>query len=370
MTCRWPQCGGWKRPTYTHLLATLHPREGEEFTLSKRFINEALETLKRAFDRLERPSSKLEEYARKLRMSVKYIARFVELMDGENEVIELLNTTEDKILKTIRVNTLKINKWKLMKLLEEKGFTLKPISYVPYALAVIKSPMSIGATHEYLLGYYIVQSLASMFAPLALYPYKGPILDACAGAGAKTTQIAQHNPNELIVAVDISKRKLLGLKNHVSRLGIPNVVAIRYDVRYIPRLNMKFQTALVDAPCTGEGLIVLPKGRKMQRDLRGLLDRVKLQLEILASVVESVIDSGIIVYSTCSTAVEENEYVVSIVAQEYGLRIDKINIDIPARKGIIDYLGLPILDEASNCIRLYPHIHRTEGFTICRLVKK
>lgn len=354
---------------YTSTSHTTSPR-GEGSTLSKRFINEALEALKRAFNKLERPSAKLEEYAQKLRMSSKYIARFVELMGSENEVIELLSTTEDKILKTIRVNTLKISRWKLVRLLEEKGFILKPIQHIPYALAVIKSPMSVGATHEYLLGYYIVQSLASMFAPLALYPYKGPILDACAGAGAKTTQIAQHNPNELIVAVDISKRKLLGLKNHVSRLGIANVIAIKYDARHIPKLNIEFQTALVDAPCTGEGLIVLSKGRKMQRDLRDLLDRVKLQLEILASVVESVADDGVIVYSTCSTAVEENEYVVSIIAREYGLRIDKINLDIPARKGITDYLGLPILDEASNCIRLYPHIHRTEGFTICRLVKK
>jgi len=326
--------------------------------------------LKEAFNRLKKPSAKLEEYARKLGMSTMYMARFVEIMGSEDEVIELLNITEDKILKTIRVNTLKISRWKLAKLLEEKGFVLKPIHYIPYALAVIKSPISIGATHEYLLGYYIVQSLASMLAPLALYPYKGPILDACAGAGAKTTQIAQHNPNDLIVAVDINRRKLLGLKNHVSRLGITNIVAIEYDVRRISELNIQFQTALVDAPCTGEGLIVLQKGRKIQRSLHSLLDRVKLQLEILASVVESIVDNGVIVYSTCSTAVEENEYVVSMVAQEYGLKIDKINLDIPSRKGVTDYLGLPILDEASNCVRLYPHVHRTEGFTICRLVKK
>ena len=326
--------------------------------------------LKEAFNRLKKPSAKLEEYARKLGMPTRYMARFVEILGGEDEVIELLNTTEDKILKTIRVNTLKISRWKLVRLLEEKGFVLKPIHYIPYALAVIKSPISIGATHEYLLGYYIVQSLASMFAPLALYPYKGPILDACAGAGAKTTQIAQHNPNDLIVAVDINRRKLLGLKNHVSRLGITNVVAVKYDVRHISKLNIQFQTALVDAPCTGEGLIVLSKGRKVQRNLQSLLDRVKLQLEILASVVESVVDNGVIVYSTCSTAVEENEYVVSIVAQEYGLKIDKVNFDIPVRKGITDYLGLPILNEASNCVRLYPHIHHTEGFTIRRLVKR
>ena len=354
----------------THICWPRYIPEREEFTLSKRFINEALEILKKAFSKLGRPSTKLEEYAQKLEMSGKYIVRFVELMGDENEVVELLSTAEDKILRTIRVNTLKIGRWELARLLEEKGFILKPIQYIPYALAVIKSPVSVGATHEYLLGYYIVQSLASMFAPLALYPYKGPILDACAGAGAKTTQIAQHNPNELIVAIDINKRKLLGLKNHVSRLGVANVVAIKYDARHIPKLNVEFQTALVDAPCTGEGLIVLSKGRKVRRDLRDLLDRVKLQLEILASVVESVADGGVIVYSTCSTAVEENEYVVSIVAREYGLRIDKINLDVPARKGVTDYLGLPILDEASNCIRLYPHIHRTEGFTICRLVKK
>ena len=93
--------------------------------------------LKRAFSKLGRPSAKLEEYAQKLEMSGKYIVRFVELMGDENEVVELLSTAEDKILRTIRVNTLKIGRWKLARLLEEKGFILKPIQYIPYALAVI-----------------------------------------------------------------------------------------------------------------------------------------------------------------------------------------------------------------------------------------
>ncbi len=302
------------------------------------------------------------------------VARYLELFDGSYEEVEKFFTTQGhEVYKTIRVNTLKISVEELAKRLMAKGLKLRPYEPTPYGLIVDYTPVSIGALHEYMQGYYTIQGPASMLPVIALRPEEnedGIVLDCCAGAGVKTTQIAQHVPMKPILAIDVNKRKLRALKNNLSRMGVLNVVAVNIDARKLPSSwprDLELPThILIDAPCSGEGLWPYPRG-KWPRTRRDIVSRVHIQVELLLSILRLAIENTVIVYSTCSTSVEENEYVVNEVLDVAGDAIVLEDPRIPGIYGKTEYLGLQFSGDVAKCRRLLPHLHHTEGFTICRL---
>ena len=297
-----------------------------------------------------------------------HAARYITLL-GYEEAAHLFSLNQEDIMRTIRVNTLVTNVTEVRRRLEGKGFKTRPHPYIEYGIVIDQEPYSIGATVEYMEGLYTIQGPASMLAVPALRPeeHKGIIADCCAGAGIKTTQIAQHNPRKPIIAFDINKRKLLALKNNASRLSATNIVAFNADARTMSSYAT-FSAVLVDAPCSGEGLVPFPWGR-WKRSFADIIGRVKLQYQLLNEALNAVKPGGTVVYSTCTLSVEENEYLVSLVARTRGdVEIEDPGINGGAR-GVTRYQGLSIASEAVKCRRFYPHIHRTEGFTICRLRK-
>ncbi|ABM81380.1 RsmB/NOP family class I SAM-dependent RNA methyltransferase [Hyperthermus butylicus] len=336
-------------------------------------IAAALRELKEAFHRLEEKygdlAQSLVEKYHSVRLHRDQVVRYLELFDTVSEVERLLSTGEDKVMKTIRVNTLLADPEEVSERLEAKGFRLRRHPYIDYGLVVLEEPIPIGATHEYMLGLYTVQGPASMMVVPALDPPgKGRIADMCAGAGVKTTQIAQHSPQAHIVALDINRRKLLALKNNASRLAVFNIVALNMDARRLPQLG-RFDAILLDAPCSGEGLLAFQRGR-WPRSFNDIASRVELQLQLLKAGIEALADNGVLVYATCSISVEENEYVVTRILEEYSsldLEEPPIKAGLPGKQS---YAGLKLDRRVSRCRRFYPHIHGTEGFTICRLVKR
>jgi NOL1/NOP2/sun family putative RNA methylase len=334
-------------------------------------LPEALARLREAYHALTR-NTRLVREAERLRQQHSWLhihqaLRYIALLGAEAE--NFLGTSGDTLMKTIRANTLKTTPAELAKRLREKGFHIDRHPYINYGLVVRKAPYSPGAALEYLLGYYTIQGPASMLAAPALEPLSNValIVDMCSGAGVKTTQIAQHNPEAPIVAIDISRRKLAALKNNASRLAASNITAYHMDARQLPqRLRQKASHILLDAPCSGEGLIPYPKGR-WPRSFKDILSRVTLQHELIAAAVEALQPGGTLVYSTCTISVEENEYVLSMFTLSGVLEPEEPPIS-GGDDGITEYLGLPIDERLKHgCRRFFPHRHRTEGFTICRL---
>ncbi|KSW11682.1 hypothetical protein CF15_02360 [Pyrodictium occultum] len=291
--------------------------------------------------------------------------RYLALLGGEAE--RLLSIGEKDVMKTIRVNTLLTSVEELEERLAAKGVVTRRHPYIWYGLVVEETPYSIGALHEYMQGLYTIQGPASMMAVPALRPEEaGRIADMCAGAGVKTSQIAQHNPEAPILALDINSRKLLALKNNMSRLAVFNVAALHMDARRLPGLG-RFDAVLLDAPCSGEGLLPFPRGR-WRRSFSDILSRVELQLQLLDAGLDALEPGGVLVYATCSIAVEENEYVVNTLLEARGDFVVE-EPRVPGDPGVTSYIGLRLDPSLSRCRRFLPHRHRTEGFTICRLVK-
>ncbi len=217
----------------------------------------------------------------------------------------------------IRVNTLKINSEELKERLENKGVVLKE-TFLDYAFEVVKSPFSIGATPEYLFGYYMPQSISSMIPPIILNPREDDfILDMCAAPGGKTTHLAQLMKNKgTIVAVEISKTRVKALKSNINRMGVLNTIIINADMRkykdYLLKKGIFFDKILLDAPCSGN--IIKDKNRNVsEEDIKYCSLRQKELIDIGIDLLKK---GGELVYSTCSVEVEENEEVIKYILQK------------------------------------------------------
>jgi NOL1/NOP2/sun family putative RNA methylase len=338
-------------------------------------LTSGLEKLRQSYARLlqKKNDPRIEYLLHRHRwLHIHQALRYIELL-GRDGAEGFLETAEHSIMRTIRTNTLKISTTELMERLRAKGFKLHQHPYIDYGIVVEKAPYSLGATEEYLLGYYTIQGPASMLAVPAMEPIGNAlVVDMCAGAGVKTTQIAQHSPRARITAFDINRRKLAALKNNSSRLGVANITAYHADATRSPEILGEEVAAniLLDAPCSGEGLIPYEKGR-WPRSFNDIINRMILQYSLLDAAVKLLKPGGTLVYSTCTISVEENEYLLSLILSKY----PDLHPEPPPVKGgtegVDEYLDLPIDPRLRiACRRYYPHIHRTEGFTICRLRMK
>jgi len=299
------------------------------------------------------------------------VARYAELLGSREEVEGMLGAREGDVMRTLRANTLRVDRDELASRLEAKGASVRPYRHAPYGLVVEESPIPLAAYHEHLLGLFYIQGPASMLPVLALSPEGASrIADAAAGVGGKATQISQHNPRSPVIALDVSERKLMALKANASRLGAFNIVAYLMDARGIGSLG-EFDRVLLDAPCTGEGLMPFARGRR-PRPQGEVESAARVQVELLESALRSLGPGGELVYSTCSTNFEENELVVHSVLEALEdsgaghFSLVDTGLDF-GDAGAVEYAGISLPSQFRLCRRFYPHRHATEGFTICRI---
>ncbi|MBS1889721.1 MAG: hypothetical protein JST59_00380 [Actinobacteria bacterium] len=140
----------------------------------------------------------------------------------------------------------------------QRGVSLDPLAeWSKVGIKIYESRVPIGATPEYLAGHYMLQSASSLLPVIALDAHPGErVLDMAAAPGGKTTYIAQTMKNSgVIVANDSKKERLRALQFNVQRLGISNTIVTNYDGRKITHVMNNFDRVLLDAPCTGLGII-------------------------------------------------------------------------------------------------------------------
>ncbi|MEM2204448.1 MAG: RsmB/NOP family class I SAM-dependent RNA methyltransferase [Sulfolobales archaeon] len=300
------------------------------------------------------------------------VERYIRILGSSAE--DLLEAIEDQsILKPVaRCNNLRIDCKRLEERLRNLGFEVRRLEWSREAIEILRTPGSPtpGSTHEYLKGYYYLHRDSSpLIPPLNMDLGVGDsVLDTCAAPGGKTTYIAQLTGDKgLVVANDISLDRIRSLVSNIARMGFKSIAVTRGDARRIKEVvGRKFNRILVDAPCSAEGYIMIDPGRKRRTDQKSLAALVRRQIEILASAIEILEPGGILVYSTCSIAPEENEYVVSRVLDIYD---DEIFLREPSlsiwSRGIEDLWIKRISPEVRRCIRTWPHIHKTGGSFTC-----
>lgn len=299
----------------------------------------------------------------------KLIDRYISLF-GKKETQQLLKYNELPLPKSIRVNTLKIGVKECIKRLSKKGFKFTKIPWCNTGFVVNKSRYSIGATTEYLLGYYYIQDPSSMAPATELNPTKEDlVLDMNAAPGGKTTHLAQLMKNSgAIIAVDKNQEKLRELKRNIERCGVENVITINMDATKIEKLNLKFDKILLDVTCTGEGTIRKNPQRKKTLQIKDFQHYSNIQNTLLKTASKVIKKGGILLYATCAMSPEENEMQIEYAVEELGFKVLPIRTK-QASKGMTRFFGEEHKAYLSKTGRFYPHIHDTQGFFMAKLKK-
>mgnify|MGYP006301691283 CR=1 FL=1 len=243
-----------------------------------------------------------------------------------------------------------------------------PLTFVPTAYWY-EADFSLGATPEYLQGWYYLQETASLLPPLILDPKEEElVLDMAAAPGSKTTQLAQlMHGKGAIVALDADAMRLISLRNNIERLGIANIAIYKKDARFADDLKQSFDKVMLDAPCSGNYCI--EKDFFTKRTVSDFKQRSRLQKELLKSAYKVLKVGGTLVYSTCSLEPEEDELVVDWFIKQYpDMVLQKIDLPI-GDPGLTKVFEEELDPSLANTLRLWPHKTQTQGFFIAKLLK-
>ncbi len=271
-----------------------------------------------------------------------------------------------------RINTLKIERKKLIERLDEQGVAWAGFGWYPLGLKIdAESP---GKLLLNMLGFIHIQEELSMVPPLVLDPRpEERVLDMCASPGSKTTQISQMMNNRgLVIANEPSLARVAALRSNCERLGAMNVAITRYDGRRFPR--GPFDRVLVDAPCSAEGRERRGPGVLARSSCQRSLDLQALQIGLLENALRLTKPGGVVVYSTCTYAPEENEMVVQSVLNrsddQNSSHLEKVIIPgLKSCPGIAEWNGISMSEQMRSAARYYPHINDTGGFFVAKIIK-
>jgi NOL1/NOP2/sun family putative RNA methylase len=263
----------------------------------------------------------------------------------------------------IRMNVTNAKGKNLVERLHVLGVQLEKVPFLEMGYWVCCSKVSVGATAEYLLGLYSIQEAAAQI-PVTLFTdlRDKTVLDACAAPGGKTVQLADLMGNTgTLVALDVTKRRLAALSNHLERCHVSNAIVFHLDARQASRLNVKFDKILLDAPCSGN--FAADNAWFARRTLKDVERNAQLQRELLTEAAACLSDNGEIVYSTCSLEPEENEVNLDWAIKHLNLQIEEI--DCHGQKGLKDVFGRRLNASVERCRRIWPT--ETQGFFVCKL---
>ncbi len=278
---------------------------------------------------------------------------------GDAQLLALARGLQEPAPLDLRVNTLKAPREAVLDRLDYDQIEAQPTRYSPTGVRLRGKPV-LNRHPMFLDGAVEVQDEGSQLLGMLVEPRRGEMVaDFCAGAGGKTLQLgAAMSSSGRLYAFDVSDKRLDNLAPRLKRSGLSNVfpqrIANENDAK-VKRLRGKIDRVLVDAPCTGLGTLRRNPDLKVRQTAAGLVELNAKQRSILAAAASLVKPGGRLVYGTCSLLREENEDIVeAFLAAHPDFELVPAG-PILARQGV----SLPL---AGPFLRLYPHVHDTDGF--------
>lgn len=292
----------------------------------------------------------------------KPLTEFLTPQLGFDNVFKLAKSILEKSKISLRVETHKISREKAQMLLEQEGIETEFSKVSPQGLVGKKG--FVPSSRLFQDGLMTIQDESSMLvAPILASGLldNGDVLDACAAPGGKTTHLASLISGH-VTALDLHEHKVNLIKENAARLELSDkITALSGDARKLKEMfpQKLFSGILVDAPCSGLGLMRRKPDIKYQKNLQDFLKLPEIQLEILESAAKVLKVGGIIVYSTCTITKTENEDVVEKFLQKHPeFVLEKIVLDETS-----------IVNNPNLTLTILPQDYLTDGFFISRLRK-
>jgi 16S rRNA (cytosine967-C5)-methyltransferase len=332
-----------------------------------KFINAVLRNVSRNKENIQFPD-KAKEPNKYLSIVYSHPMWIVEKWLGEFgfEFTEQLLIANNKVPNfTIRVNRLKIDKEALMKILDQEDIEYGDSLYNKEAL-YIKGTSAIENKSSFKQGLYQIQDESSILVGHALDPKPGDLLiDICSAPGGKATHAAELMDNKgRIIARDVYQHKLDLIQHNCKRLGISIVETEIFDAKEIDRkLIGKADKVLLDAPCSGLGVLRRKPDMKLKKTADNFDELNKLQQQMLSKAAEYVKPKGVLVYSTCTINKSENLKVVeSFLKNREDFYLEDLSKLLPE--------NLESNTKTKGYVEIFPNIHGIDGFFIARLRRK
>lgn len=292
-----------------------------------------------------------------------------------NQLLEFLEASEVQRPLTIRSNSLKVRRRDLAQTMINRGVNLDPLGkWTKEGLVVYSSQVPLGATPEYLAGYYMIQGASSMLPVIALAPEENErILDLCAAPGGKSSHIAALMKNTgVLFANDINKERLQAVVGNFHRLGIQNAIVTNVDGTKYDKVITGFDRVLLDAPCTGSGVISKDPSVKTTKTEIDIQRCYNLQRKLLLTAIDCLSSNsetgGFIVYSTCSILPQENEWVIDYALRKRNVKLVPTGLDI-GTEGFVNFDGQKYHPTMKLTRRFYPHTYNMDGFFVAKMQK-
>jgi len=279
---------------------------------------------------------------------------------GEEETEKFLAANNDIPPVHAHANTLKISAEELENMLESSGCEWKAHSWLEGCYELHLGG-NIEEMEVFKNGYIQIQDAAARVAVLAAEPKKETkVLDVCAAPGGKSIAAAMLMNNKgSVVSCDIYLQKILEIENAAKRLGIEIITAKQADAsEYNEHYAEKFDLVIADVPCSGMG-IIRKKPEIRYKTAEEVANMPAIQKRIINNVSRYVKPGGLLLYSTCTVMQSENEDIVNGFLSEH-------------EDFSTEAFNLPCSNDeiSSGMITLWPHIHETDGFFICRLRRR
>lgn len=344
-------------------------------------VKDVIEVLKDFTSRREEGRSR-HEYLECLKRDLCSYYNYNDYMMGKlietfniTDIVDVLEANEVQRPVTIRTNSLKIRRRDLAQALINRGVNLDPVGkWSKVGLVIYSAQVPLGATPEYLAGHYILQGASSLLPVMALAPQENEkVLDMAAAPGGKTTHIAALMRNSgLLYANDANKKRCKAVVGNLHRLGITNTVVCSMDGRKIHTAMKGFDRVLLDAPCSGTGVIAKDPSVKTGKDHKDIKLCSHMQKELILSAIDALDANsktgGYLVYSTCSILPEENESIVEYALKKRQVKVVDTGLDFGV-EGFTKFRDFRYHPSLNLTKRYYPHTHNMDGFFVAKLKK-
>lgn len=272
--------------------------------------------------------------------------------------------------RSLRINTLKISVADFLELVAPYHWQLTPIPWCTEGFWIEREDeesLPLGSTAEHMSGMFYIQEASSMLPVAALFAdgqQPQLIMDVAAAPGSKTTQIAARMGNHgAILANEYSASRVKVLHANISRCGISNVALTHFDGRVFgAALPECFDAILLDAPCSGEGVIRKDPDALKNWSPDSTASIADTQRELIASAFHALRPGGTLIYSTCTLNREENQHICQWLLESWPDAVEVVPLN-----DLFPEAGKAITPE--GFLHVFPQIYDCEGFFVARLRK-